>query len=172
MPTERPTIAPVGLSWILTSGNVQGLVLTVTFSWLSTQKDLDSGIVFLGFAQRVNCNPKSNKYLTFSGDNLGYGGKETHTIALGSAFEDSKWNGSTTIQMRSSWSFDTGNQGEATVTMFTSRFIANGTTIYDNNAISFDISPSVRQANQCSSVISNITVVRDSYGQVIVIIPK
>jgi hypothetical protein len=135
----------VGPSWILTSGSVQGLVLTVTFSWSAAQKDLDSGISFLGSARGVACFPDDGTYLTFTGDNSGFGGSETYTITLGTAFADGK---------------------------FTSHVLANGTIINDNNAMMFAISPNIRQRGQCASVISNVTVVRDSYGNVTVIVPK
>jgi hypothetical protein len=171
VPTKQPTIAPVGPSWILTAGSVQGLVLTVTFSWSAAQKDLDSGISFLGSARGVACFPDDGTYLTFTGDNSGFGGSETYTITLGTAFADGKWSGSTTFQMRASWN-PNKNQGPVTVTMFTSHVLANGTIINDNNAMMFAISPNIRQRGQCASVIFNVTVVRASYGNVTVIVPK
>jgi hypothetical protein len=109
--------------------------------------------------------------LTFTGDNFGFGGSESYTIALGTAFADNKWSGSTTVQMRAGWNPNV-NQGSVTVTMFTSHVLANGTSVNDNNALSFLISPNIRQRGQCVPAISDIAVVLDSSGNVIVIIPK
>jgi hypothetical protein len=156
----------------LQSVSVEGLVLTVSYSWSSGQCDLDSGIYFLGSAKGINCSPASDTYLTFSGDDYGcLGGEaESYLIYLGKAFADKKWTGSTTVLLAAGW--NEGDEGKATVTMSTKRFLSNGSTAIDNNAISFAIDPTERPSQQCSLQIAVANVALGADGKVTITVAQ
>jgi hypothetical protein len=155
-------------SWRLRSDSVDGLVLYVSYQWALNQKDLDSGIFFLGFAQGYSCSPESTTYLTFGGDE--YNGGEFYTISLGKAWANGQWTGSTTVELRAGWNGNV-NQGLASLTLFTTHLV-NGTPVNDNNEITFVIDPPIRLIGQCSPQIAFATVARGLDGTVTITIPK
>jgi hypothetical protein len=146
------------------SDSVDGLVLTVAYTWAANQTDLDTGTYFLGQAQGYSCTPANGTYLTFTGDNSGAAGSENYTIALGRAWTDGKWSESTTVQLRAGW-YGSTDKGKATMTMFTRRVLVNGTTINDNNVISLIVDPHAAISG-CAPQIGTATVVRGLDGKV------
>jgi hypothetical protein len=134
------------------SDSVDGLVLTVAYTWAANQTDLDTGTYFLGQAQGFSCTPANGTYLTFTGDNSGAAGSESYTIALGRAWTDGKWSGSTTVQLRAGW-FGNTDKGKATMTM------------NDNNVISLIVDPHAAISG-CAPQIGTATVVRGLDGKV------
>lgn len=135
-----------------------GLVLYITYSWSSNSPDadLDGGVSFLMAARGLYCFPKDFTYLSYGGDADGSSGNEEFNVNLGKAFVDGKWIGSTAVQLRAGW-LNLG--GQATVTMSTKRFMADGTSVNDNNAISFVVNPINRPPEACASPVADATVI-------------
>jgi PT repeat len=153
-PTRVPTNAPVRTFWSLSSNNVQDLVLFITYSWsVSSQTaDLDGGLFFLGIGGGYGNWPKNDPYMSYTRDGRGATDSEEFNVKLGRAFADGKWSGSTTVLLRASW-FGR-DHGQANATLSTKRVLPNGTTINDNNAISFVIDPALGDTTVANATVS------------------
>jgi hypothetical protein len=171
MPTKAPTNAPIAPFWKLSSDTVQGLVLTIVYSWnvSNSLADLDGGVYWLGVARGFDCNPKSF-YITLQTSTTGATGTEVYTVKLGEAYANKRWSGLTTLQLRAGWKQT--DEGVATLALSTTRVLANGTTVNDNNPISFGIDPPLKEVGQCAPPLVDMTVVIDADGKVRITVPK
>lgn len=87
--------------------------LVVAYSWPNSQKDLDTGTLFLGSA--VGFRHGGSVYMNWSGDNTSTGGVERVVVDIHQSFLDSGWNGTVTITLRAGWYSPAGGSGSATV---------------------------------------------------------
>ncbi len=89
--------------------------LAVTYTWPTTQRDLDTGTLFLGSAVGYSCG--SSKYMTFTGDDTTAGGSETATVKLYESFTASGWTTTVDVAARAGWYSPAKGAGPATVTV-------------------------------------------------------
>jgi hypothetical protein len=108
--------------------------------------------------------------MSFGGDSYGPNGSENLDVYLGKSFADRQWNGSTAVELRAGWV--ESDFGQAVVTMSTSRVLANGTMVSDNNSIFFGIRLRIGQYNVCAPPVATATVDIGLNGQVSIAIPK
>lgn len=94
---------------------LQNYNLVFTYTWPTSQKDLDSGTLFLSGS--VGYSAPGSPYMTFSGDDTSGGGVEVATIDLYSAFRDGQWSGSVLAYARAGWYIPAEGSGPATVTV-------------------------------------------------------
>jgi hypothetical protein len=147
------------------------LVLYISYSWggnYCALADFDGAVYFLGGARGFSCNPFRDAYIAYSGDGYGPFGSETFQVYLGKASTDGQWSGSTTVQLRAGWRFP--DLGLVNVTLSTKRFLADGTSVDDNNTISFVVDPP--RATGCPSPLANATVSIYASGTVSIFVPK
>jgi hypothetical protein len=87
--------------------------LVVAYSWPNSQKDLDTGTLFLGSA--VGFRHSGSVYMNWSGDNTSTGGVERVVVDIHQSYLDSGWSGTVTITLRAGWYSPAGGAGSATV---------------------------------------------------------
>jgi hypothetical protein len=125
--------------------------LSVTYTWPDNQKDLDSGTLFLGEAVGYACG--SSKYLSFSGDDTGTGGKETVIVDIASAHFDDRWDTQVPVTLRAGWYTPAGGSGPATVTVA----LKHKTTGQLRRAIQRSIAPG-QQTGCATTVVGTVYV--------------
>ena len=132
---------------------LQDYDLAVTYTWPTTQKDLDTGTLFLdqtvGYAA-----PGGATYMSFTGDNTSSGGAETATIKLYDSFVSGEWSGSVAVYARAGWYIPADGSGPATVTVS----LRHKTTGELKGAVQRSISPG-EQSNLATTVVGIATVV-------------
>jgi hypothetical protein len=131
------------------------LIIFFSPSPVSKLADLDCGVYFLGSAQGINCLPKDDAYIYYSGDASGTG-VEYFTVSLGDSFTDIAWSGSTMVNLRAGWFGDT-DYGMGNVTMYTLQCLP-GESCRASNTIEFDIDPIASGSGNCPPQVANATV--------------
>jgi hypothetical protein len=149
----------------LQASTVDGLVLIIEYTWPADKRDLDTGTFFLGAGVGFFCGESDSlPYMNFTGDDIGFGGKERVTIELGKAASDGNWTTSTFVDLNAGW-YKPPYRGPATISMFTRQDFPDGTKVNGNNLVSFVIDPGV-QDGCASTKVAVARVTRSSGGQI------
>jgi len=93
--------------------SVTGLELFIQYSWPADQADLDTGTEFLN--QQIGFACGSSIYMSFSGDDTGFGGFETIIVDIAQALQDGAWSMTTTVFLKAGWYIPAGGSGPADV---------------------------------------------------------
>lgn len=97
--------------------SLDGLELMITYSWPTTQKDLDIATQFESTKVGYQC-PNIAKYTTWeSRDNTNAGGRETVVVQLDKARQDGVWSSNTMIKFFAGWYTKSKGEGPATLRM-------------------------------------------------------
>lgn len=83
--------------------------------WPNTQRDLDTGTLFLGSSVGYACG--SSPYMSFSGDDTSAGGQETIIVDISGSHSASLWSSDVIVTLRAGWFTPARGTGPATVTV-------------------------------------------------------
>ncbi|KAK1868300.1 hypothetical protein I4F81_010789 [Pyropia yezoensis] len=87
-------------------------ILVATYSWPTTQRDLDTATSFLGGVVGFGCRGTvaGSQYLAFSSDDTSSGGTEGATVLVGTAAADGAFDDSVVVTFAAGW-FGSTNRG-------------------------------------------------------------
>lgn len=146
---------------VITVDSIEGLVLFIRYSWPVDFSDLDTAAVFLGSTVGYGCGAYTRTYMTYSGDNTGYGGTETVRVLLGKSFVDGQWSSHVVVHLKAGW-YGTLPKGVASIAAYTEKMLSNGTVVSGNNAVTFVITPGFQRGCARTLVaVANVTVGND-----------
>lgn len=149
----------------ITEDSITDLVLVITYSWPADQPDLDTGTSFLDTKVGFACG-SGNEYISFSGDDTTFGGRETTKILLGASFSDNQWDSEVTISMATGW-FSNRGSGPASVSINTEKVVANVTVA--SEALSIVVDPGAQSGCATFEVGEVVVMVDDTVS--IMLIP-